>query len=59
MDQDYAHMFGKQMTPEQFEEFKEGLRKDLRRIRELGDEEREMVEISKLFARLNGHSFDS
>lgn len=56
---DYTDYYGKRMTDEQFEEFKEGLAADLRRIREIGDDEREKVEISKLFARLAGHKFDS
>ena len=56
---DYTDYFGKRMTDEQFEEFKAGLAADLRRIREIGDDEREAVEVSKLFARLAGHKFDS
>ena len=56
---DYTDYYGTHMTDEQFEEFKAGLAADLRRIREIGDDEREKVEISKLFARLAGHKFDS
>lgn len=54
---DYAASYGTHMTDEQFEEFKAGLREDLRRIRSLDDEELETVELAKLFARLNGHTF--
>lgn len=56
---DYTDYYGTHMTDEQFEEFKAGLAADLHRIRELNDEERETVEITKLFARLAGHKFDS
>ena len=55
---DYTQYFGKQMTDEQYEEFCAGLREDLHRIAQLGDDEQEKIEISKLFARLNGHKFD-
>ena len=55
---DYTEHFGKRMTDEEFEEFKRGLREDLKRIGEIEDEQLTKVEISKLFARLNGHKFD-
>lgn len=55
---DYTQYFGKQMTEEQYEEFCKGLKEDLHRIAQIEDVEREKVEISKLFARLNGHTFE-
>ena len=55
---DYTQYFGKHMTDEQYQEFCEGLRKDLHRIAQLDDEEQETLEVAKLFARLNGHKVD-
>lgn len=55
--EDYAHLYSKRMTPEQYEEFCKGLREDLHRIGKIEDEEATKVEIYRLFARLNGHSF--
>ena len=57
--EDYAQHYGKRMTEEEFEEFKKGLREDLHRIGEIEDELQAKIEVSKLFARLNGHTFDS
>lgn len=56
-DHDYAHYYGKVMTDEQFQEFQDGLRADLHRIAQIDDEQVAMVEVSRLFARLGGHSF--
>ena len=56
---DYTDYFGKYMTDEQFDEFKQGLKADLDRIREIDDDELATVELAKLFARLNGHKFNS
>ena len=54
---DYAHLYGTHMTEEEYERFCAGLREDLHRIGQMDDPERETVELSKLFARLNGHTF--
>lgn len=56
---DYTDYYGKYMTDEQFAEFQEGLREDLHRIAQIEDEDKAKVELSKLFARLNGHKFES
>jgi len=56
-DHDYAHYYGKVMSDEQFQEFQDGLRADLHRIAQIDDEQVAMVEVSRLFARLGGHSF--
>jgi hypothetical protein len=58
MADDYTKLYGERMTPEEFERFKQGLREDIHRIGALQDDHEAKVEISKLFARLNGHSFD-
>ena len=55
---DYTQYFGKHMTDEEYEEFCRGLKEDLHRIAQLDDEERETLEVAKLFARLNGHQID-
>lgn len=54
---DYTDLYGKRMTPEQYEEFCQGLREDLHRIGQIKDDERTKIEIYRLFARLNGHKF--
>ena len=55
---DYTQYYGKRMTEEEFEEFQRGLREDLARIGAIEDDTLAKVEVSKLFARLNGHHFD-
>ena len=58
MATDYTDYYGTHMTDEQFDEFKAGLKEDLHRIAQIEDEDAAKVELSKLFARLNGHKFD-
>ena len=58
MTSDYTDLYGTHMSDEQFEEFQRGLKEDLSRIRAIEDEDQVKVEISKLFARLNGHKID-